>query len=227
MKPTAPFLNRAWPYAVLGLILLASLLGNLYWLQQNVVQLGHDASAHLTRTLKMAAAMGPFSLASFLRGLTITDFRPPGLYLAAQPFYWLFGRSIDSAQLANVTIQALILVCTFVLARLILYKAVDQGALSLSRQGANALALLAAAVTAMLPMLLAMTRLFYTETLVTLCLVVGVYALLKSQGFTRRPWCIVLGGMLGIGLLAKWTLPVYAVVPLLFVAWQSPLRFPG
>jgi hypothetical protein len=54
MKPTAPPFNRLWPYTVLGLIVLASLLGNLYWLQHNVVQLGHDASAHLTRTLKMA-----------------------------------------------------------------------------------------------------------------------------------------------------------------------------
>ena len=224
MKPTAPSLNRAWPLAVLGLILLASLLGNLYWLQQNVVQLGHDASAHLARTLKMAAAMSQPSLGSFLRGLTITDFRPPGLYLAVQPFYWLFGRSIDSAQLANVTIQLLILVCTFALARLILYKAVDQGALGLSRQGANALALLAVAVTALLPMLLAMTRLFYTETLVTLCVVSGVYFLLKSQGFTRRTWCVALGVVLGVGLLAKWTLPVYAAVPLLVVTSQSPLR---
>lgn len=224
MKPTAPSFNRVWPYAVLGLIILASLLGNLYWLQQNVVQLGHDASAHLSRTLKMAAAMSPLSLANFLRGLTITDFRPPGLYLAAQPFYWLFGRSIDSAQLANVTILVLILICTYMLARSILAAPAAQDTLGLSRRGADALALLATAVTAMLPMLLAMTRLFYTETLVTLCIVAGVYFLLKSEGFTRRIWCVALGVVLGVGLLAKWTLPVYAAVPLLLVAWQSPLR---
>ena len=223
-KPTAPSFNRAWPYAVLGLIVLASLLGNLFWLQQNTVQLGHDASAHLARTLKMAEAMSPLSLGSFLRGLTITDFRPPGLYLAAQPFYWLFGRSIDSAQLANVTILALILVCTFALARFILDAAAAGGTLGLSRGGANALALLATAMTALLPMLVAMARLFYTETLVTLSLVAAVYFLLRSQGFTRRAWCVALGVALGIGLLAKWTLPVYVVLPLLLVAWQSPLR---
>ncbi len=224
MKPTAPSCHRAWPYAVLGLIVLASLLGNLYWLQQNVVQLGHDASAHLTRTLKMAAAMSPFSLANFLRGLTITDFRPPGLYLAAQPFYWLFGRSIDSAQLANIAILVLILVCTYLLARFVLDEAAAQGAPGIARLTAAALALLAVAITALLPMLLAMTRLFYTETLVTLCVVAGVYFLLKSRGFTRRIWCVALGVALGIGLLAKWTMPLYVAVPLLLVAWQSPLR---
>ncbi len=224
MKPSAPSLNRAWPYAVLGLIVLASLLGNLFWLQQNTVQLGHDASAHLARTLKMAEAMSPLSLGSFLRGLTITDFRPPGLYLAAQPFYWLFGRSIDSAQLANVTTLALILVCTFALVRFTLDSAAASGALGLSHDGVNALALLATAMTALLPMLVAMSRLFYTETLVTLCLVAAVYFLLRSQGFTRRAWCVALGVALGIGLLAKWTLPVYVVLPLLLAAWQSPLR---
>ena len=212
-----------WPYAVLGLFVMASLLGNLFWLQQNTVQSGHDASAHLARTLKMAEAMSPPSLGGFLRGLTITEFRPPGLYLAAQPFYWLFGRSIDSAQFANVATLALILVCTFALARFVLDQAVG-GALGITPAGVAALALLATAVTALLPMLLAMSRLFYAETLVTLCVVAAVYFLLKSQGFCRRAWCLALGVVLGIGLLTKWTLPVYVALPLLLVAWQSPLR---
>jgi hypothetical protein len=217
MKQTAPPFHRLWPYAVLGLIVLASVLGNLYWLQQNVVQLGHDASAHLSRTLKMAQEMSQPSLAHFLRGLTITEFRPPGLYLAAQPFYWLFGRSIDSAQLANVAIMALILICTFVLARHVLGGAT-------SSAGAAALALLATALTALLPMLLAMSRLFYAETLVTLCVVAGVYFLLKSEGFARRSWCLGLGAALGVGMLAKWTLPVYMAAPILLVVWQSSLH---
>lgn len=213
MKHTAPTSNRLPVYAALGLIVLASIAGNLYWLQQNVVQLGHDASAHLTRTLKMAAAMTPLSWGSFLRGLTITDFRPPGLYLAAQPFYWLFGRSIDSAQLANVAIQALILVFTFLLADVLL-----AGAPARTRA---LLSLLAAGLAALLPMLLAMSRLFYAETLVALGVTAGLYFLLKSDGFTRRSWSLALGAALGVGMLAKWTLPVYLAAPLLLAVWQE------
>ncbi len=209
MNRTAPFFTqRLLIYAALGLIILANVLGNLYWLQQNVVQLGHDASAHLTRTLKMAAEFSQPSLGHFLRGLTITDFRPPGLYLAAQPFYWLFGRSIDSAQLANVAIMALILLATFLLGR---------------HLAGPRLALLATAVTALLPMLLAMSRLFYAETLVTLCVVAGLYCLLKSDGFTKRGWSLAWGATLGVGMLAKWTLPVYVLTPMLLVVWQARL----
>jgi hypothetical protein len=120
--------------------------------------------------------------------------------------------------------MALILICTFVLARHVFSGAASSGAITVSAPGAAALALLATAVTALLPMLLAMTRLFYTETLVTLCVVAGVFFLLKSQGFVQRSWCLALGAVLGIGLLAKWTLPVYMTVPILLVAWQSSLR---
>ena len=73
-------------------------------------------------------------------------------------------------------------------------------------------------------MLLAMSRLFYTETLVTLCVAAGVFFLLKGQGFARRGWCLALGLVLGVGMLAKWTLPVYMAAPLLLVVWQSSLR---
>ncbi len=217
MNRTAPTSNRqpngAIVYGALGLLILLSVAGNLYWLQQNVVQLGHDASAHLSRTLKMAAAMSEATPVALLRGLTVTDFRPPGLYLAAQPFYWLLGPSLDSAQLANVAIMALIVLFTFLLARTVLA--------AQPPRTRDALALLAAALASLLPMLLAMSRLFYAETLVALCVVAGLYFLLKSEGFARRPWCLALGAALGVGMLAKWTLPVYLAAPLLLAAWHA------
>ena len=242
MNRTVPS-NRLPVYGALAVIVLLSVAGNLYWVQQNVVQLGHDASAHLTRTLKMAAAMTPLSWNSFLRGLTITDFRPPGLYLAAQPFYALFGRSIDSAQLANIAVAALILVFTFLLADTLPADPqmifggdgheVGGGAVSprwgdssrrphaptISPRTRALPALLAAGLAALLPMLLAMSRLFYAETLVALCVTAGVYFLIKSGGFARRSWSLALGAALGVGMLAKWTLPVYLAAPLLLAAW--------
>ena len=222
MKRPAPTPNRLPVFGALALLILLSAAGNLFWIDQNVVQVGHDASAHLSRTLKMAAAMTEPTLAAFLRGLTVTDFRPPGLYMAAQPFYQLFGRSIDSAQLANVAIMALILLFTFLLADRLL-AAAPPAARAL-------LALLAAALAALLPMLLAMSRLFYAETLVTLCVVAALYFMLKSEGFARRSWSLALGAALGVGMLAKWTLPVYLAAPLLLAIWfardglLAPLR---
>lgn len=205
MNETSPVFNRRpLVYLILGLIVLASVVSNLYWIDVNVVQLGHDASAHLSRTLKTANELTAPNLSAFMRGLTITDFRPPGLYMAAQPFYLLFGRSIDSAQLANIVIMALIVLFTFWLGR----RTVNTG-----------VGLLGAALAALLPMMVAVSRLFYTETLVTLCVVAGIFFLLKSDGFTHGGWVLAWGVTLGVGMLAKWTLPVYVVFPTLIVLW--------
>ena len=105
-----------WVALGLVLVMLVNLGGNLYWLDQNVVQIGRDASGHLERTAQIATLLETITPQTLFQALTFTDYRPPALYLAAQPFYGLLGRTMDSAQLTNVLLMTAILALTYLLA---------------------------------------------------------------------------------------------------------------
>jgi hypothetical protein len=51
--------------------------------------------------------------------------------------------------------------------------------------------------------------------------VLNLLALALCRGFTHRGWSLVWGASLGIGLLVKWTMPLYIWLPLLWYSWQS------
>ena len=194
-------------------IVAGTIAGHLYWLQQNSVQIGHDAAGNLSRTLKIAATLdapapgGP--LAAFLRALTLTDFRAPAVYVSAQPFYALLGRTIDAAQLALLSWLVAALLFTFLLAR---------------RLAGDGLALVATAVAALLPMSIAMSRLFYVEMAVAACVIASLYFLVAAERFTHPGAALGFGVALGVGMLVKWTLPVYLAAPLLFALWRADLQ---
>ncbi|MCB0072255.1 MAG: glycosyltransferase family 39 protein [Caldilineaceae bacterium] len=200
--------RERWYWIALAGIVLASVLGNLYWLRQNIVLVGRDSTGHLERTLKAAEVLTHVNPSSLFAALTIHDYRPPLLYVAAQPFYRLFGISLDSAQLTNVFFFALVIILTYVLGR----RVTSPGA-----------ALFAALLVSLLPMPVAMARLFYMEHLLTTVLLVNMLALLEAQRFQRRGWSIVWGATVGLGLLVKWTFPIYIVLPVLYVLWRGGL----
>jgi 4-amino-4-deoxy-L-arabinose transferase-like glycosyltransferase len=191
-----------WVALGLVLVMLVNLGSNLYWLDQNVVQIGRDASGHLERTAQIATLLETITPQTLFQALTFTDYRPPALYLAAQPFYGLLGRTMDSAQLTNVLLMTAILALTYLLANQVV---------------SPVAALLATAVTAFLPILMGMSRLYYTENFLTTVLLLNLLALVKSGGFQRRGWALVWGITLGLALLVKWTAPIYIVLPTLFV----------
>jgi 4-amino-4-deoxy-L-arabinose transferase-like glycosyltransferase len=195
-----------WVGLGLLLVILVNLSGNLYWIDQNVVQIGRDASGHLERTARIATLLEEISPQTLFQALTFTDYRPPALYLAAQPFYALLGRAMDSVQLTNVILMMAILVLTYLLAIQIVSPVV---------------ALLATAMTAFLPMLMGMSRLYYTENFLTTVLLLNLLALAKSAGFQRRGWALVWGVTVGLALLVKWTAPIYILLPTVFVLWAA------
>ncbi len=184
------------------LVILANVSSHLYWIAQNVVLIGRDASGHLERTAQIATLLTRLTPQTLFTAFTYHDYRPPALYLAAQPFYSLLGRSMDSAQLTNVLFMVVILWLTYALAVQIVRPIV---------------ALLAVAITAFLPMLMAMSRLYYMENFLTAVILLNLLALLCSEGFQRRGWSHLWGLTLGIALLVKWTAPIYIVLPTLFV----------
>lgn len=194
----------------LAAVVALNVLGSLYWIRRNVVMVGRDPGGHLERTLRAADILHAPSVHTLFDLFTLHDYRPPLLYIAAQPFYALFGISMDSAQLTNVFFFVTVLLLTFLLART-----------AMADEGADGYALLAVVLTGLLPMMAAMSRLFYMEHLLTTLLLLNILALLKSDGFQRRGWSLVWGASLGFALLTKWTAPIYILLPTLWVLWRA------
>lgn len=194
----------------LALIVLLAVAGSLWWVDQNVLLVGRDSAGHLEQSVLVQQALAGDETTPLLqrvfRAITLDDYRPPALYLLTQFSYALFGPSMDAAQYTNIALLALLLVLTFFLARTVL---------------ADRWALVATALTALLPMVASMSRLYYMENLLTVAVLLNLLALLKSDGFRNRHWALLWGATLGLALLEKWTAPIYLAAPTLYVLWRT------
>ena len=202
-------MRKNWIIIGLTFIIAINVAGSLYWLDQNIVLVGRDASGHLERTIKAANTFSEPFPRSLFQLFTLHDYRPPLLYMAAQPFYALFGYSFDIAQLVNVTLLPIILLLTYHLAQKITTAYT---------------ALFATLMLGLFPMMAALSRLFYMEHLLTTMLLINLIALLNSDGFQHRRWTLVWGISLGAAMLVKWTAPIYLVLPVLYTLWKANIR---
>lgn len=198
--------RMAWWGLLLGALILVQVVGSLFWVERNVVLVGHDASGYLGTALEIAEFFTALTPTTIFRALTYDDYRTTALYLMAQPFFWWFGATMDSAQLPNILLLAAVIALTYAL-----------GVTLADRRAAW----LAAALVGLLPMMTAMARLFYTEMLLTALVALNLLALYKSRGFQVRRWAVIWGVSLGAGLLAKWTMPVYIALPVVVTLWQT------
>ncbi len=199
-------MRRAVLWLSLAGIIALNVLGSLYWIRQNIVLVGRDPGGHLERTLKAAEILATPSARTLFDLFTLHDYRPPLLYIAAQPFYALFGVSTDSAQLTNIALFAVVLLLTFLVGR---------------RVTTERTALFATLIAGLLPIMPAMSRLFYMEHLLTAALLLNVLALLACDGFRHRGWTLTWGVSLGLAMLVKWTTPVYLLLPTLWLLWRA------
>lgn len=196
----------AWWAAVLAAIVAVHMAGSVWWVQRNVVLLGHDATAYLGTTLEYAGFLTRLTPQSIFEAFTYPPYRTPGIYIAAQPFMRVFGTDMDGAQLLNVALLGAVVALTYALAR----RVTSRGA-----------ALFAAALVGFFPMMAAMARLYYTEIFLTAAVALALLALDRSDGFAQRRWALACGAALGVGLLVKWTMPIYVALPFLWVVLRA------
>jgi hypothetical protein len=207
LHPPRAATRPSWLIALgLAAIILLAVGGSVYWTAQNVTLVGRDSAGHLQQSILTADALAAGTPAGIFQAITLDDYRPPALYLLTQPFYALLGRDLDVAQAANIALLAAILLLTFLLAR----RALSDG-----------MALFATLLLALLPMQMAMSRLYYMENLLTAALLAGLLVLLVSEGFAHRGWSLVWGIAFGLALLVKWTAPIYLLAPTLYLLWRT------
>jgi len=73
------------------------------------------------------------------------------------------------------------------------------------------------------PGLVNLSRRYYLDMPLAAMVCAGVYCLVRSENFENRRWSILLGVVVGLGMLTKWTYPIFVAGPLL-VAFIALLR---
>jgi hypothetical protein len=147
-----------------------------------------DESGYISIALRNAHALtsnGPFSLASTVLEQGV---QAPLVPLTAVLPNVLFGTGVDASLLVEPAFFALLVVATYAVAR---------------RLTTPWWALLAAAVVATAPVVSDYTRIFHFSVPAAALMVSALWALMKSEGLTRRRWALACGLLLGLMVLAR------------------------
>ena len=136
---------------------------------------------------------------------TITSY-PPLFFLSTPFFYHIFGEGSVGAAMTNILYLALLLLATYKIGR------------HLYSRNAG---ILAALLLSLFPQIYGQARVPMLDLSLTAMVAVSVWLLLETDHFRRTGWTLLLGLSMGLGMLAKWTYPIYVAGPCAWYLWQS------
>jgi Dolichyl-phosphate-mannose-protein mannosyltransferase len=169
-----------------------------------------DESGYISIALRNTHALsadGPFSLISTVLEQGV---QAPLVPLAAVLPNIVFGTGVDASLLVEPAFFALLVAATYAIAR---------------RLTTPWWALLAALVVATAPVVSDYTRIFHFSVPAAALLSSALWALMKSEGLTRRRWAIACGLLLGLMVLARSMTIAY--LPGFAVAAALPILLSG
>jgi Dolichyl-phosphate-mannose-protein mannosyltransferase len=169
-----------------------------------------DESGYISIALRNTHALtseGPFSLVSTVLEQGV---QAPLVPLTAVLPNAVFGSGVDASLLVEPAFFALLVVATYAIAR---------------RLTTPWWALLAALVVATAPVVSDYTRIFHFSVPAAALLSSALWALMKSEGLTRRRWAIACGLLLGLMVLARSMTIAY--LPGFAVAAALPILLDG
>jgi len=183
-------LPKAAPAIVLGAAIVALVALDVWWLQR--FRFGFvtewDESGYISIALQNSHALSSGGLFSLVSTVIDQGVQAPLVPLSAVPFNVAFGDGVDSSLLAEPTFFALLVVATYGVAR---------------RLVSPWWAVLAALSVAAAPMVTDYTRIFHFSVPAAAMFTSALWALLESEGLSRRGWAVGCGLLLGLMVLAR------------------------
>ena len=202
--PRAALTRHGRPLAFLALILALHTVVNAWWLAtDNLPRMGDDAQhAVFAREMHAIATNAEWSVQGRIKALALasTGIYPPLFHYASLAGGLVFGPSRAGFAAINTPILWLLTFAAYALAAHCLRPRY---------------ALLAAATCSALPMIAGVSRLCVTDLLTALWVTLALIALLHADGFNARRSAALFGLLMGLGLLTRWMVPLYLVVPVL------------
>lgn len=190
------------PFAVIAVILL-SVIADLLWLDafRDGFPLDIDESRYLAFGLELSDSVASGSLQSVWQTWTTQQEFAPLLPLTSVPVFLLLGDGLTHGIATQLVFFVVLVVASYGI-----------GARLSSRPGGALVAL----VVATTPAVIDFARSYQFAVTAAAMLAAATYALLASEGLSRRWWSIGFGVLLGLTLLAR--VMMVAFVPALLVA---------
>ena len=193
---------------VAWLVLFVALLAgsHLLWAWLDTRPPAWDHAVHLDAALRCADRLGDGAWREIPR---ISGYYPPLVHCAGGLLHRLLGPSDLVSLLVTQASLALVVLATY---------RVAVGILALPPMVGVAAALLVGVYNQSL----LESRRVMLDLPLTALVALGVLSLVRSEGFTRLGWSVTAGGLAGLGLLTKWTFPLFLLPVALFTLLTRP-----
>ena len=200
-------------------VLICCSIGNVIWLGSHWLTFPPpwDQAFYLYMGLRYLHALVDYGpVAAFREFIHLSTDVAPLYPLTTVPFYLVFGPSRLVAYLTNIGYLGLLLGGIYLL-----------GAHLYGRRAG----LLAVFISATFTATVNFSRDYLLEFPATAFVTLGMYALLRSEAFRHRTWCLALGALAGLSVLTKTMTGVFFIGPILWelasLAWQHQLNAAG
>lgn len=196
-----------WPLAALAALLLACTWLSVHAVNRDTVPMAADAAGYYRTTLTLDRLLEQGRTREALARLLQAEVRPPLPQLVTVATYRLLGeRSQRVARLSILPFLWLLLLATYGL-----------GARLKDRETG----VVAAALLAGFPQVIGFSRSYWMDLPLAAVTALSLWALLSSDGLRRRGTALLFGLTLGLGLLTKYTFPVFVGGPALYLALRG------
>jgi hypothetical protein len=206
MNDTPLWRSGSFFWVLLGLVILAHWTIALVYLGRENLPPTYDPSYHLLRTLDFADQLTGKEPTGPLRILRTSYYYPPLFYWTAVPFQVVWGPSKDAAVSSLLIYLSLAMLATYGIG---------------SRLFSRPVGLIAAVLLCCYPVIFGLAREFYPDLPLVGLVGLGFYALLVSDGFRNRRGSVLFGVATGLGMLSKWTYPIFLIGPVAYFLWRG------
>jgi 4-amino-4-deoxy-L-arabinose transferase-like glycosyltransferase len=191
-------LTRRIPSPVLlGSFVAAVAAINVWWRLLETRPPHWDMGHHLSNSIVYLHDFSAGQIVSFVEAF---HFYPPLVYWVTDIFYAVLGRqAMWVAVLSNIVWLGVLVFSIFAVGRLLW--SVRVGWLSVIFVVSS-------------PMIVSASKEYMLDLPITAVAALGLYLLIRADGFSSRRFSLFLGAVCGCGMLVKWTLPLVLALPL-------------
>ena len=184
---------------LLTILILFHLIAGTMWLNLNKSMPGIDPANHISNSFATHKCITHITEQSLVECIKISGFYPPFVYILTALFMLFTGISINAARYASIIFLCISIIAIYLWA-FQLYKS-------------KFVALLTASTYSLLPLVTLFSRDLWLENALVFLMFFCMFFLLKSNGFSNRRYTFLAFFTLGLGMLTKWNVFLYLIVP--------------
>jgi 4-amino-4-deoxy-L-arabinose transferase-like glycosyltransferase len=191
---------------LLAAVFLYLAAANLIWIARDTRPPFWDMAYHQTAALRICDAFSNFGVRAIAIVPFLTGFYPPLYHAIVALFYSVFGKTINAAQWANLPALAIVIAATYGVGRRLL-KPLP--------------AALAAMLVGFFPYMVWLSRETLVDYWLTAIVALAMWLLIRTEEFSDQNASIAFGVVCGLGLLTKWTFPLFIAPAAIWLARKN------